>query len=71
MESVAQCAQHSAGPAHQLFSLLLQTIIQAQCSISPPEKWPKDYGPTALEKGKFPYCEILEKKNLIFFFILI
>lgn len=47
-----QCANHSAGPANQLFGLLLQTLVQAQCSISPPEMWPKDYGQIALEKGK-------------------
>lgn len=47
----AQCAAHSIGPANQLFTLLLQTILTAQCSISPPEKWPADYGSTAIEKG--------------------
>lgn len=49
----AQCAAHSIGPANQLFTLLLQTILQAQCSISPPDKWPADYGPTAIEKGDY------------------
>lgn len=48
----AQCAAHSIGPANQLLTLLLQTIVSAQCAISPPEKWPADYGLTALEKGK-------------------
>lgn len=52
MEGLSQCATHSVGPANQLFGLLLQTLVQAQCSISPPEMWPKDYGPTAIEKGK-------------------
>lgn len=47
----AQCASQSIGPANQLFALLIQTIISAQCSISPPELWPKDYGPQALESG--------------------
>lgn len=52
MESLsAQCAAHSLGPANQLFTLLLQTILSAKCSISPPEKWPTDYGLTAIEKG--------------------
>lgn len=47
-----QCANHSIGPANQLFGLLLQTLITAQCSISPPDMWPKDFGPTAIEEGK-------------------
>lgn len=47
----AECAAQSIGPANQLFGLLVQTILAAQCAISPKEMWPKDYGPTALEKG--------------------
>lgn len=39
------------GASTQLFQMLLQTIIQAQCSISPPDLWPKDFGPTVIEKG--------------------
>lgn len=46
-----ECAATSVGPANQLFGLLIQTILAAQCAISPKEMWPKDYGPTALEKG--------------------
>ncbi|XP_037037100.1 glucose dehydrogenase [FAD, quinone] isoform X4 [Bradysia coprophila] len=51
----SQCAAQSVGPANQLFGLLIQTILAAQCSISPPEMWPKDYGPTAIEKGLEEY----------------
>lgn len=50
-----QCAVQSVGAANNLFGLLLQTLIAAQCAISPAEKWPKDYGPTALEKGLDKY----------------
>ena len=45
------CASQSVGPANQLLALLIQTILSSQCEISPPDMWPKDYGPTALEKG--------------------
>ncbi|XP_055698392.1 glucose dehydrogenase [FAD, quinone]-like [Phlebotomus papatasi] len=45
------CASQSAGPVHQLLGVLINTLISAQCAISPPEAWPKDYGPTVLEKG--------------------
>lgn len=45
------CAAQSAGPVHQLLGVLINTLISAQCAISPPEAWPKDYGPTVLEKG--------------------
>jgi len=51
----SQCVSQSVGPANQLFGLLIQTILAAQCSISPPEMWPKDYGPTAIEKGLEEY----------------
>lgn len=61
MESLAsQCSSHSLGPANQLFSLLIQTLIAAQCSISPPEMWPNDYGPTAIENGKTIYDLIIQ-----------
>ena len=39
-----QCAAQSVGAANQLFGLLIQTILSAQCSISPPSFWPDDYG---------------------------
>lgn len=46
-----ECAAQSVGPANHLFSLLIQTILTAQCSITPKDTWPKDYGPTAIEQG--------------------
>ncbi|GAB0093749.1 glucose dehydrogenase [Sergentomyia squamirostris] len=45
------CAAQSVGPANQLIGLLINTLLASQCSLSPPEMWPKDYAPTALEKG--------------------
>lgn len=48
----AQCATQSIGPANQLFSVLVQTILAAQCNISAPEHWNKDHGPHAYENGK-------------------
>lgn len=47
-----QCASQSLGPANQLFSLLIQTILAAQCNISAPEQWPKDHGPHVFENGE-------------------
>lgn len=46
----AQCASQSVGLTNNLFGLLLQTIIAAQCGLK--DEWPKDHGPTALENGK-------------------
>ncbi|XP_031628483.1 glucose dehydrogenase [FAD, quinone]-like [Contarinia nasturtii] len=46
-----QCAAQSVGTANQLFASLVQTILAAHCSISPPEMWPPDYGPKAIENG--------------------
>lgn len=41
----------SVGTSSALFTLLIQTLLKFQCSISPPEMWPKDYGPTATDEG--------------------
>lgn len=49
----SQCAGPSVGAANQLFSSLIQTILAFQCSLSPPDMWPKDYGETVLNEGKF------------------
>jgi hypothetical protein len=46
-----QCAANSVGAANNLFGILVQTLMAAQCALSPADRWPKDYGPTALEKG--------------------
>lgn len=52
MEGLGQCASHSVGAANQLFGLLIQTILAAQCNISPPGMWPEDFGPKAINDGK-------------------
>lgn len=52
MDFNSQCAAQSVGPANQLFSALIQTLLAVYCSISPPEMWPEDFGLTALENGK-------------------
>lgn len=46
-----QCAAQSVGTANQMFTNLIQTILAFQCSLSPPEMWPEDYGKTAMEEG--------------------
>lgn len=45
-----QCAAQSVGAANQLFVSLIQTLLAAQCSLSPPEMWPRDYGKVVLKK---------------------
>lgn len=47
-----QCAAASVGTANDLFGILFQTLLAAHCALSSADRWPKDYGPTALEKGK-------------------
>lgn len=62
------CAGQSIGPANQLFGALIQTILAAQCAISPPETWPKDYGPTAVEQGihiHFFHMSTVYKSNVM------
>ncbi|XP_055842562.1 glucose dehydrogenase [FAD, quinone]-like [Episyrphus balteatus] len=50
-EISGHCAQQSLSIGNTLVSTLLHTLLAAQCSISPPELWPKDYGPTYIENG--------------------
>lgn len=48
---LGECASHSLGTSNQLFGLMIQTLIAAQCALSPPENWPIDYGPEAIQNG--------------------
>lgn len=48
---VPQCAAQSVGAANNLFSNLIKTLLAVQCSLSPAEMWPKDYGRVAKEHG--------------------
>ena len=53
MESLlGQCASQSIGTSNHLFSVLIQTLIAAQCGIVPQDMWPADYGPTAMKSGR-------------------
>lgn len=45
------CAAQSVGGANNLFGILVQTLMAAHCALTPPDRYPEDYGPTALEKG--------------------
>lgn len=47
-----QCGR-STGVENQLYQSLMQTMETSECSISPPEYWPRDYGETALNEGIF------------------
>lgn len=46
-----QCAANSVGAANGFFGLLVNTLMAAHCALSSNDRWPKDYGPTALENG--------------------
>lgn len=39
-----------------LFAGILQTVLAAQCAISSPDNWPRDYGSTVWNKG----CSVYE-----------
>lgn len=39
--------------SNSIFDILIKTLLEKQCEISPPEMWPKDYGPTAMKKGSY------------------
>lgn len=47
------CAAQSVGTANDLFASLIQTILTAYCSISPPGMWPTDYGPKAMKRSEY------------------
>lgn len=47
----AQLSANSVGFANNSFVSLIQAILLAQCAISPPEMWPRDYGRVALEQN--------------------
>lgn len=49
------CAAQSVGTANQLFVSLIQTLLVAQCTISPPSKWPRDYGRIASKRDAEEY----------------
>lgn len=49
--AVTECASQSVGPVNQLFGLLIKTILAAQCSITPPNLWPEDYGEKFIENS--------------------
>lgn len=51
MDGLGQCTSQSVGASNQLFGMLIQTILAAQCNISPPGMWPNDYGPKAIKEG--------------------
>lgn len=59
MEALSSCQAQSHGTSNQIFSLLIQTLLATQCAISPSEKWPKDYGPTAMKNGLDEYDFII------------
>lgn len=50
-----RCASQSVGTANQLFVSLIQTLLAAQCSISPPSMWPRDYGRIARKRAPEEY----------------
>ncbi|XP_014090143.2 glucose dehydrogenase [FAD, quinone] isoform X1 [Bactrocera oleae] len=50
-----QCAAQSVGTFNNLVTTLIQALLVAQCEISPPELWPKDYAVHALEHGLDAY----------------
>jgi choline dehydrogenase len=44
------CSAHSVGPVNSYVNLLLTSVVSAQCGLSPPNFWPKDYAPAALNQ---------------------
>lgn len=53
--------------ANGLFGILVQSLMAAHCALSPPDRWPKDYGPTAVENGLWAVKFTLSRGYEIFF----
>lgn len=47
-----QCAAQSLGPANQLVTMLIQSLLSSYCSILETGFWPSDYGLIASQMGK-------------------
>ncbi|XP_055388470.1 glucose dehydrogenase [FAD, quinone]-like [Condylostylus longicornis] len=45
------CVNQSVGPANQLVTLLVHTLLSTHCAISSPKFWPEDYGTNLTENG--------------------
>ena len=50
-----QCAIPSTGVVNSLVTLLVQSILAAQCNISKVDYWPQDYAAEALQNGLDSY----------------
>ncbi|XP_013105629.2 glucose dehydrogenase [FAD, quinone] [Stomoxys calcitrans] len=50
-----QCSSPSVGALNTLVSLLVESLLTAQCEISPKELWPQDYAEEALQNGLETY----------------
>ncbi|GAB0093746.1 hypothetical protein DMENIID0001_089200 [Sergentomyia squamirostris] len=62
MECISSpCVTHLAGPGsvNQYMRLLLNSLLLSQCSISPPEMWPADYGDIVIQEGFSEYDFII------------
>jgi len=59
MDSVlGQCANYSIGPANNLFSVLIQTLVAAQCALSPPSRYPVGACPGDVANKEFDFIII-------------
>ncbi|GAB0093748.1 hypothetical protein DMENIID0001_089220 [Sergentomyia squamirostris] len=52
------CANQSTGTVNQLITLLFNSLLVSQCSLSAPEMWPADYGDIAIKRG-FPQYDFI------------
>lgn len=48
------CPGHTTGPAGQLFTLLMQSVMAAPCNLSNPDIWPEDKG-DQIDQGEKTY----------------
>lgn len=50
------CAARSLGPANDLLTTFVSSILALHCNISNPDIWPPDHGEDALQNGQWFIC---------------
>lgn len=59
-----ECTARSLGPASQLTTLLIQTLVSSYCSISKTNMWPKDFG-EKVKDGGYSFSSLFRDNKII------
>lgn len=65
MDFISSCTEHSSGPAGQLFTMLLQSILASPCNLSYFNNWPEDQGDYMNPSKTIYYSNFQEIRSFI------